>query len=612
MTFTQILLIFIIIIPIIAVIFLHLRMDLAALIIAASLGIMQLLGLQMLGPAHTPDAAIKTISGFSQPVVITLISLFILTRGLEKAGVTRWIARKLIAIGGISESRLIALFAATTALLSLFMNNLAAGALVLPSAMEASRRTGIRPSKLLIPVAYGSLLGGTATYFTTANIVVSDLLQIAHPPQSPLNFLAFTPTGGLIAIAGIIFLALLGKKELPNRAPAAEQMMTRLTSSELEDYYQLNERLWEAKVLPTSSLVGKTLAESCIGQNLGIVVTAIWKGKEACFAPPPEQMIEADDYLLLVGREDKIRQLNEQDLLIGHELSSKYISSRGVVLVEILLAPHSSALEHTLKELNFRRHFGLTAVALHRRDRSYRTDIGDMKLQLGDSLLVIGTPQRIRNLQQNLDFIVLEPSLSDQPVNRKQAIFSVSFMLAAIIASILGVPVYLAMMIGALLIVIGQVLTMDEAYKSISWQAIFLIAGMYTVSVAMIETGLANLLGSTLLNFVTPLGPLGLAGGSYLLSALLTQLMGGQVTAMVTGPITISAAINMGVNPQAIAVATAIGCSASFFTPLAHPVNILMIAPANYTFGDFFRIGWKLTLLSFVMLLVGMILFWGL
>jgi di/tricarboxylate transporter len=135
---------------------------------------------------------------------------------------------------------------------------------------------------------------------------------------------------------------------------------------------------------------------------------------------------------------------------------------------------------------------------------------------------------------------------------------------------------------------------------------------MYSVSLAMVNTGLARMIGKGMLSLVTPLGPLGLAGGAYVLSLLLTQMMGGQVTALVTGPITISAAISLHTNPQAIAVATAIGCSAVFFTPIAHPVNIMMIAPANYQFRDFFRIGWRLTFVCFIMLLVGLILFWGL
>jgi di/tricarboxylate transporter len=153
---------------------------------------------------------------------------------------------------------------------------------------------------------------------------------------------------------------------------------------------------------------------------------------------------------------------------------------------------------------------------------------------------------------------------------------------------------------------------MEEAYQSVEWQAIFLIAGMYVVSVAMVQTGLADLLGKGMVRLVTPFGPVGVAVGAYVLTVLLTQVMGGQVTALVAGPVTISAAISMGVNSHAVAVATAIGCSASFLTPLAHPVNILMIAPANYTFRDFFRAGWQLTLVCLVMLLVGLLLFWRL
>ena len=612
LTTPQLLLVVIVAVPIFFVIIDRLRIDIAALLIAILLGTAQFIGFDILSTTHTTEDAAKAISGFGQPIVITLLSLFIITRGLEKSGVTRWIARRLLALGGTSERRLISLFAATTAFLSLFMNNLAAGALVLPSAMEVARRTGIKPSKLLIPVAYGSLLGGAATYFTTANIIVSGLLPIANPPQAPLNILDFTPTGGLIVLAGIAFMAFFGKRLLPNREPAEEQEMTRLTGSDLEDLYQLSDRLWEARVLPTSPFVGKTLEQARIGKTLGVEVVAIWQGHQAIFSPTPEQILHSQDILLLVGREDRVTSLREKDLVVGRETTNGHISPYGVTMLEIILAPHSSAEGHTLKDLDFRRRFGFTAVAIRRLDRSHRTNVGDFKLTMGDTLLVIGSRARLKDLQRSPDFIVLEPSLSDQPINRPQAIFTISVVLAAIVVSILGFPVYLAMLVGALLVVLSGTITMEEAYRSVEWQAIFLIAGMYAVSLAMVSTHLATLLGEGMLKLVTPFGPIGLAAGSYTLTALLTQLMGGQVTALVTGPVAISAAISLGVSPQAIAVATAIGCSTSFFTPLAHPVNILMIAPANYAFSDFFKIGWQLTLVCFVMLLIGMFLFWGL
>ena len=612
MTVNQIILILLIIIPLVLVLKNRLRMDTAALLMAASLGAMQAAGMGMIGPAGTPSAALKAVSGFSEPVVMTLLGLFIMIGGLEKSGTTRWIARQLINLGGKSTPVLIGLFTGTTALLSLIMNNLAAGALLLPAAMEVTRRTGIRPSKLLIPVAFGSLLGGSATYFTTANIIMSDLLTIARPPQQPLEFLDFTPTGGLIMLAGIAYLTLAGARLLPDHAPSSAQMMTRMTGSELEDIYELGQRLWEARIQPGSGLTGKSLADLDLGKSLGITVAAVLRNGSSIFSPDPETVLRRNDTLLLVGKADRVAKLTERGLALCREASDEHISRRGIRLVEIVLAPHSAAVGRSLRELDFRKKYHLTALAVRRLQQSHRTDIGDLNLQFGDSLLVVGDAEDINNFHDNTDFIILETSLSDQPVNRRQAAFVMAVIAAAITASIIGFPVFLSMLAGALLVILGRVITMEEAYRKVEWSAIFLIAGMYAISLAMVETGLAGLLGGLMITVVTPIGPFGLAAGAYLLSTLLAQFMGGQVTALVTGPIAISAAISMGTDPQAIAVAAALGCSATFFTPMGHPVNMLVMAPGNYTFSDFLRIGWRMFLISFVMLMLGMLLFWQL
>ncbi len=612
MTLTQILVILIVALPLIAVAMNRLRIDIGALIIAAALGLAQFAGLGVLGAPGTPGDAVKSISGLGQPVVVTLFSLFIITRALDVSGVTRLIARRLLALGGRSESRLIMLFTGATALLSLVMNNLAAGALMLPSALEAARRTGIKPSKLLIPVAYGSLLGGAATYFTTANIIVSNLLLTANPPQSPLGIFDFTPTGGLVALAGIAFLALLGKRLLPEREPSQEQLAFRRTSTDLEVLYHLGERLWEARVLPASVLAGVQLGDTDIGGRLGLSVAAIWRGHHAIFAPSETQVINAGDMLLIIGREDRVSQLADMGATIGREPPDSTISSRGVMLVEVILAPHSRIEGKTLRALDFHRQSGFTAVALLRGTRSYRTDVGALTLTPGDSLLLVGAPDQMQRLRRFRDFIVLEPDTSDQPIPMPRALSTIAILLVAIVFSVIGFPVYLAMLIAAIVLIVSGLLSMEDAYRAMEWRAIFLIAGMYSVSIAMVQTGLATLIGNEVLKIVSPFGPLGLAAGAYLLTAVLTQFMGGQVTALVTGPIAISAAISMNTSPQAMAVAAAIGCSAAFLTPIAHPVNILMMGPGNYRFSDFLRAGLWLTLISFVVLMLGMVLFWRL
>jgi di/tricarboxylate transporter len=506
---------------------------------------------------------------------------------------------------------MIALFAAVTAALSLVMNNLAAGALLLPSAMEVARTTKVNPSRLLMPVAYGSMLGGSATYFTTANIIMSDLLVAAEPAQQPLSIMAYTPTGALIVVAGILFFWLFGRLLLPDRAPSPEQAMARRTGSELEDLYQLGERLWQAYVNPGSLLIGRAVAQSTIGSQWGITIAAIRRGSGEYLLPRASQIIHQGDRLLLIGREDKITQMNGLGLRIEPAHTADHLSQQGITFSEVLPAPHSAIVGKTLKEIEFRQRTGLTAVALKRLNRSYRTDVGDLPIQFGDSLLVIAPTNAISILRNSIDWIVIEPNPGDQPVNVPMAATTVLITAAAVAASLAGAPVYLSMLVGALLLMLLRIIPIEDAYRKIEWQAIFLIAGMYAVSLAMVQTGLAALVGDAMLAMVTPLGPLGLAAGAYLLTAILTQFMGGQVAALITGPIVISAAVQMGVNPQAIAVATATGCSTAFLTPMTHPVNLLMIAPGNYRFSDFFHVGWPLTLLSFGMLLLGLVLFWG-
>jgi di/tricarboxylate transporter len=314
--------------------------------------------------------------------------------------------------------------------------------------------------------------------------------------------------------------------------------------------------------------------------------------------------------LLLVGREERIKQLSRLGLQIGRE--DQAISSLGVTLVELILAPHSAYVGKSVKELNFRRKYAFTVIALMRRDRSYRTDVGDISLEAGDSLLMIGPPERVRDLRIDPDVIILEPIATVRAIPRRRALASVLIFLVSIGLSILGAPVYLAVLAAAVVAILAGLIQIQEAYRSIEWQVIFFIAGMYAASLAMVNTGLAGLIGGLLLSALSGTGALGLAAVSFLLAAALAQLMGSQATAFVIGPIVISAALHLGANAQAVAVAAAMGCSASFLTPLAHPVNVLMMGPGNYRFGDFAPVGVGLLAVVFAAMLAGMILFWRL
>ncbi|MBI3738330.1 MAG: SLC13 family permease, partial [Chloroflexi bacterium] len=558
----------------------------------------------------SPDQTLIAISGFGQPVVVTLIGLFILSQALTDNGVMLWLGQRLAKAGADSEKRLIFLFVVTSVLLSQFMNNVTVGALLLPSAMTVVRRSKIRASKLLIPIAFGSALGGMSTYFTTANIVVSNLLTAAQPPQRALGILSFLPVGGLIAISGIAFIVFFGRRLLPARDPVLEQEMVRRASSELENLYAVGDRLWEARVHESSPLIGVTIQKCGVGEKFGIVVAAMRRGSRAFFVPLLSEVIQPADLLLIVGREDRVSKLADLGLELRPERHT--LTTFGITLLESSLPPHSTYIGKTLREINFRNRYGFAAIALLRRERSQRTDVANVPLELGDSLLMVGPQNRVRDLRLNPNLIIFETDPATRPIPRRRALASILTFVSVIALSLLGIPVYLSVLTAALLAILFGLIPIQEAYRSIEWQVVFFIAGLYVASLGMVHTGLAALIGRSTIDLIGNAGPLGLAATAFLLSAALTQVMGSQASAFVIGPIAISAAIHLNTNPQAIAVATAIGCSASFLTPISHPVNLIMMSPGNYRFGDFFRVGAGLMLVVFVALLVGMVLFWRL
>ncbi|HMB24083.1 MAG: SLC13 family permease [Chloroflexota bacterium] len=610
MTFPQVFVLLVLGIPLTLVFMNRLREDVAALLMAALLGSAQVLGLPVLGPADQPDAAGKALTGFGTPEVIALLALFILTACLDKYGVTRWIAGKLLSVGGKSERRLIGLFAFTAALLSMFMNTLAAGALLLPSALNASRRTGIKPSKLLIPVAYGTMLGGAATYLTTANIIVSGLLRLAEPPQQSLTMLDFIPTGGVVAIVGLLFLTLFGKRLLPDREPP--QIRVDPSSDELTKTFQLVDRMWEAKVTPECKILNKRLNQTRIGEDLGMAVLGIQRGNQILPANTNLYKVQVGDVLVIVGREERAQQLKRAGLHIYRSTQPITLLPRDTIFVEVILPPRSSVEGKTLREMEFRTRYGFSAVALWRDQRSYRTDVAAMELHAGDALLLMGPPEKLAELKNQNDFVVVEAVSSAQELDLPKVRLVLAIAAGALIALLVGAPIEIAMLSAAVLILLTGLMKPDEAYQAVKWRAIFLIAGTISISYAMVQTDLAHLFGSAVVQMVAPFGGMGLVIGAYVLSAALTQVMGGQISPLVVAPITISAAIQLGVNPQAVALVTAIAGSVSFITPLSHPVNIIMITPANYMFRDFIKSGWVLTIVCFLALLIAMSLFWKL
>jgi len=238
--------------------------------------------------------------------------------------------------------------------------------------------------------------------------------------------------------------------------------------------------------------------------------------------------------------------------------------------------------------------------------------VGKLPLDVGDALLVMGVPSRIASLAKDRDFLVLHNPQAPQILHPDKAIWALLITALVLMLSIFEIiPTAEAMLIGAAAMALTGCINLDEAYRTIEWRVVFLIAGMLPISIAMVNTGLAARVGDAVVASVAPYGPLALIAGLFFLTVGVTQVIGGQVAALIVGPIAVRSALTLGVNPQAVAVAVAIACSTAFLTPVAHPVNVLMMGPGGYTFNDFFKVGVGMTVITFVTLLLGMIMFWG-
>ncbi|HID86267.1 MAG TPA: SLC13 family permease [Anaerolineae bacterium] len=579
-----------------------LRMDLVALLV---LLILTLTGLV------TPTQA---FSGFSSPAVLTVGAIFVVSNGLLRTGVANAIGDRILRLAGTSEVWLIVTIMATVGLMSSVMNNIGATAVLLPVVISIARQTKISPSKLLIPLSTGSLLGGVATLIgTPPNILVADMMQ--QRGLVPFSFFDFTPLGLLGLGAGIAFMVLVGRHLLPDR-PLEDKLVTlQALQRQIAELYQLRERLFEMRVLPHSPLVGKTIAESHFGQRLGLTILGIIRNREPKLAPSKEERLLADDLLLVEGKvEDVLDAQRAQGVEVEREvpLDIQDLQSEEIGVVEAVLSPRSSLVGRTLAGINFRDRFGLTVLAIWREGRPRRTGLANLPLRFGDALLLQGPWDKIRLLQSDPDFVILG-AREPERVRTKRAPLAVAILLLTLAPVVLGwLPIATAGLMGACLMVLLRCLTMEEAMESIDWPSILLIAGMLPLGTAMQMTGAARFLADLVVEAVGHQGPFALLTGLFIFTALLAEIMPNPAMAVLIVPIAIGAAQGTGINPRALLMAVTIAINRGSITPMSHPAHALVMGPGNYHFPDYFKVGLPLTLVIMVVTLLALPFFFPL
>lgn len=579
----------------------RLAIDLVALLVLVALGLSRVL---------TPQ---EVFSGFSDTAVITILAIFVLAEGLEVTGIAERMGDILVRIGAGSEIRLIIALMSAAAFMSLFMNNIAVASILLPATSSIARKANVKLSRLLMPLAFGTLLGGTATLFTTTNIVVSGILK--SNGYRGFGVLDFAPVGLPLVFFGIVYMAIFGRRLLPRETSIERSnAILQAQNNDLLNMYHLGERLFRARIPAGSYLIGKNLADSTLREKYGLNVVAVERNNGTLLPPDLNFVFQKLDILLMQGRLDEFRQLDVEpflEILPMRQYSEHDLESASIAIVEAVLSPRSQFIGQTLRELRFRERFGMMILAIWNGERTVRTKLADLRLAFGDALLLQGSREKLHLLHSNPDIIVLSKDEDKlQGVSSRGWLALGIFGLTIITAATGWFSVSVVMLTGALVMVITNVVTMEQVYRAVEWKIIFLVAGMLPLGLAMTKTGATALFATALTGVLKPFGPLALLLGLLTLTVLLSQAMKGAAVSAVIAPIAIQAAQQFGVDPRAMAMGVALATSLAFVTPLGHPVNILMMAPGGYTFKDFFKVGLPLTILLFLVIMVVLPIFW--
>jgi len=568
-----------------------LRVDVVALLV--------LISVSVFGLVDKEDVFL----GFANSAVITIWAVYIVSGGLFRTGVADALGSLILRLSGKgSEARLIFVIMLICGIMSSFMNNVGAVAVLMPAVIGIARKTKIPVSKLLIPLAFSSLLGGKMTLIgTPANILAQGIL-VAKGLEG-FSFFEITPMGAVVLATGILYMVFIGRRLLPTRQNAEDSS----ASINLRDYIS------QVLITPESPLVGKNLYQSELGSKYDLVVITIMRGGVTILRFHRDLVLEEGDCLVVESSAEKL--INAQtalklQILSDQDIKLSELDTGRSGIFEATLAPRSTMVGRTLNEVNFRDRFGFSALAIGRQGGIITSNLRDVKLRFGDTLLLIGTKERAHLLQKGDEFLVLEP-LEIQRKRRRKAPLAAGIMLLVIALAIFSnLGIATSMVIGAVLMVLTGCLNMDEAYQSIDWRTVFLVGGMLSLGIAMENTGTARYLANILLDIFGKFGPLGMLAGIYILSALITQPMSNAAAIVLMVPIAIDTALGLNVNYLTFTMAVVIGAATSFLSPVGHKANVLVFGPGGYRFLDYPKVGALLTVALFIISMIFLPIFW--
>lgn len=564
-----------------------LRIDAVALLVLATLAI---LGLVSPGEA---------LSGFSNSATITVAAMFILAAGLQNSGALSGIGRLL----GMAKSPflfLLLLFG-VLAVVAPFVNNTAVVAVFMPLVMTAAASIGLSASKALIPLSYVSQMAGVCTLVgTSTNLLVNGMAKdLGHPGFSMFEF---TPLGVICFVVGCIYLLTLGRWLLPDTRTA-----------ELVEHYDLGKYITELRVMPDSSLIGTSVGEARLGEQYGVYVLELLRGEEKVWSPR-SQILQEGDVLLARGDWSKLDELKTQT---GLEINAEFkLQARTLeenseqVLAEVMIAPQSRLVGSTLALLDWRWQHRGTVLAVHRRGEVLRKQLKEVRLNVGDVLLMLTPEDGMQALRQDKNVIVLSQRDTEKPMGWR-APFALITMALVIIIPVSGwIPISITALAGAVAMALAGCLDADEVYDAVDWRIIILMAGLLPLGVAMTHSGAAEFIVANTIGLVSNAGPLVVLAVVYLMALLLTEFMSNAAAAVLLTPLGISTANLLEVDATPFLIAVTFAASTSFATPVGYQTNTMVYNAGGYRFTDFIKVGLPLNLIFWVLGIIFIPVFW--
>jgi di/tricarboxylate transporter len=560
----------------------------------------------------------QAIAGFSSTTVISIAALFVVGGAVFQTGLAAMIGDRILRIAGQKEGRLLAVLMIAVALMSSFISSTGVVALMLPAVVSLAARAKMPVSRLLMPLAFSALVGGATTLIgTPPNIIASDTLRAAG--YAPFDFFSFTPVGLLLILIGVGYMLTIGRRLQVDRQPVTHGQKME-TPSELFALYRLPDNLHRVRVRELSPLVGQRLGDLHLNHDFGVTILSVTRadangnGRAGRIErPDADYRIAVDDVLLVQGESSAVGRAGAAHnlaIIANDPVREGDIITNEVGIAEVLLRPRSSLLGKSLTDLRFGSVYKVTVINLHRPGTDDAAiDLRTVPLKFGDVLLVQGRWRDIFALKRlRHDFIVMgEPEAVEMGAFARTSragltLLIMALMVLAIVLNIVSLT--LGAMIAAGALVLTGCVTPDEAYESIDWKSLILIAGMLPMSTALVKVGVVESVATWFISALGGFGPLAVMAGVFLLTVAFTQVLSNTVTMVLVAPVALATAQSLGVQPGAFLMGAAVAASLAFASPVASPVNTLVMSAGNYRFSDYFRVGAPLIVLSLLLVLL--------